>query len=37
MEFQELFGDEFFIITSDNLNSIKRKLYGFGFNNSELF
>lgn len=36
MEFQELFGEEFFIINSDNLNSIKKKLYGFGFNNSEL-
>ena len=36
MEFKELFGDEFFIITSDNLNNVKKKLYGFGFNNSEL-
>lgn len=36
MEFQDLFGDEFFIINSDNLNSIKKKLYGFGFNNNEL-
>ncbi|MBQ6220511.1 MAG: hypothetical protein IJJ47_12325 [Methanosphaera sp.] len=28
-EFEELFGEEFFILDSENLNSIKTKLYGY--------
>lgn len=35
-EFDTLFGDEFFIIDSLNLNQIESKLYGFSLNDGEI-
>ena len=35
-EFKEYFNEEFFIIDSNNLDSIKTKLYGFSFDGKNI-
>ena len=35
-EFEELFGDEFFVIDSNNIDSIKSRLYGYALSNEEV-
>ena len=36
-EFKELFDDEFFVIDSNNLDSVNNKLYGYALSNEEVF
>ena len=35
-EYEKLFGDEFFIIDSNNINSLENKLYGYALNGDEV-
>ena len=35
-EFEELYGDEFFIIDSNNIDSIENRLYGYALSNEKV-